>query len=153
MGYRYFETVPGAAEKVNYPFGFGLSYTDFKIDGVCGFESGEYITFAATVTNTGERAGKEVVQIYCEAPQGLLGKAKRSLIAFKKTGLLNPGEGETLALRVRTASLASYDDLGKISKSAYVLEKGEYGFYVGNSVRNVIKTDFTLKIPWIQGNL
>ena len=147
VGYRYFETVPGAAEKVNYPFGFGLSYTDFKIDGVCGFESGEYITFAATVTNTGERAGKEVVQIYCEAPQGLLGKAKRSLIAFKKTGLLNPGEGETLALRVRTASLASYDDLGKISKSAYVLEKGEYGFYVGNSVRNVIKTDFTLKIP------
>lgn len=143
VGYRYFETVPGKKDKVNYPFGYGLSYTEFKIDGVNGFGDGEYITFAATVTNIGKRAGKEVVQVYCEAPQGLLGKAKRSLIAFKKTKLLKPGESETLAMRVKTEALASYDDLGKIQQAAYVLEKGEYFFHVGTSVRDTVKTDYT----------
>ena len=143
VGYRYFETVPGKKDKVNYPFGYGLSYTEFRIDGVNGFGDGEYITFAATVTNIGKRAGKEVVQVYCEAPQGLLGKAKRSLIAFKKTKLLKPGESETLAMRVKTEALASYDDLGKIQQAAYVLEKGEYFFHVGTSVRDTVKTDYT----------
>ena len=143
VGYRYFETVPGKKDKVNYPFGYGLSYTEFKIDGVNGFGDGEYITFAVTVTNVGKRAGKEVVQVYCEAPQGLLGKAKRSLIAFKKTKLLKPGESETLAMRVKTEELASYDDLGKIQQAAYVLEKGEYFFHVGTSVRDTVKTDYT----------
>ncbi len=136
VGYRYFETVPGGKEKVRYPFGFGLSYTSFSLDGVLAGESGGKITAAVTVKNIGTRPGKEVVQLYYSAPQGLLKKPARELAAFKKTKLLSPGESETLALSFELSDMASFDDLGKIKKSAYVLEKGEYRFFIGNSVRS-----------------
>lgn len=139
VGYRYFETVPGAAEKVRYPFGFGLSYTDFSFEGaVCGVNDG-IVTAAVTVKNTGFVPGKEVVQLYFSAPQGKLGKPSRQLAAFCKTKLLNPGEAQTVALSFKVSQMASFDDLGKIAKSAYVLEKGAYSFYLGNSVREAAK--------------
>ena len=142
VGYRYFETVPGAKDKVRYPFGYGLSYTNFELSGViCGADSGK-ITAALTVTNTGSVAGKEVVQLYYSAPQGKLGKPARELAAFKKTKLLAPGESQTIALSFDIADMASFDDLGKISKAAYVLEKGNYEFYIGTSVRDTVKTSF-----------
>lgn len=134
VGYRYFETVPGAADKVNYPFGFGLSYTEFETE----FKKaalGETITIDVVVTNVGKKAGKEVVQLYVSAPQGKLGKPARELKAFAKTRLLAPGESQTLRLTVKESALASYDDSGKIEKGAWVLEKGSYRFYLGKNVR------------------
>lgn len=141
VGYRYFETLPGAAGQVNYPFGYGLSYTTFSLKaGEVTGENGEYC-LAVQVTNTGKRAGKEVVQIYGSAPQGKLGKPCRELIAFEKTRELQAGETQMLFLNFSVRTLASYDDLGKVCKSAYVLEAGDYTFYVGNSVRDVEKVD------------
>ncbi|MCQ2507450.1 MAG: glycoside hydrolase family 3 C-terminal domain-containing protein [Dorea sp.] len=137
VGYRYFETIPDAASHVVYPFGFGLSYTEFEITAPELRIDGEEITVNVKVTNIGERAGKEVVQLYLTPPQGLLGKAKKNLLAFEKTDLLEPGESQEIEMYVNYYQMASYDDLGKIEKSAYVLEKGTYEFYVGNSVRNV----------------
>lgn len=142
VGYRYFETLPGAAGKVNYPFGYGLSYTDFDI---CTVEAGERdgrIRFKVKVTNTGERAGKEVVQVYYGAPQGKLGKPARALAAYAKTRLLQAGESQVMSLSFEISSMASYDDLGKVCASAYVLEPGEYVFYVGNNVRDAGKLDY-----------
>lgn len=137
VGYRYFETIVGAKEKVNYPFGFGLSYTDFRMKIVeCSFEKNETAVFVK-VTNIGERAGKEVVQVYYSAPQGLLGKPARELAAFQKTRLLERGESQILRLTIPYSVMASYDDCGKVCKSAYVLEKGFYHIYVGNCVNQV----------------
>ena len=135
VGYRYFETIPGAAEKVCYPFGFGLSYTDFAITDANWDVTGD-LTFTAKVTNTGNCAGKQVVQLYCSAPQGKLGKASRVLIGFAKTKKLNPGECETVTISVPLNRLASYDDTGAVSANAWVLEAGEYRFYIGENVRS-----------------
>lgn len=78
VGYRYFETIPGAAGKVNYPFGFGLSYTEFDVDVISAGEEEGTIRIAVNVTNVGERAGKEVVQVYFGAPSGKLGNLQNS---------------------------------------------------------------------------
>ncbi len=142
VGYRYFETVAGKKDCVRYPFGFGLSYTEFDISGAFCGESDGKIVAVCTVNNTGKVAGKEVVQVYCSAPQGKLGKPAKVLGGFKKTKLLAPGEAETLAISFDISSMASFDDTGKIKKSAYILEKGEYEFYLGNSSENAKKLEF-----------
>lgn len=185
VGYRYFETVPGAAGRVNYPFGYGLSYTEFRLSGllaeylgegaaVCGGKQASercriagkeepseecriagkdqpcggqgningYFRVTVDVCNVGAYPGKEVVQVYYSAPQGELGKPFRELAAFCKTRLLAPGETQTVTLSFRREDMASYDDLGKVAKSAYVLEKGEYRFYVGTSVRDTAEAGF-----------
>ena len=135
VGYRYFETF--AKDKVLYPFGFGLSYTTFEVTPGAVSLDGDTVRFAATVKNLGGCAGKEVVQVYVQAPQGKLGKAARSLCAFGKTALLQPGESETLKLECKTSVFASYDDGGATGhKSCWVLEAGEYQFYVGTDVRS-----------------
>lgn len=139
VGYRYFETIPGAKEKVNYPFGFGLSYTQFTLgESQISIEE-DQIRCMVSVTNTGDMAGKEVVQAYYGAPQGKLGKAARVLCAFAKTRLLQPGETQLMTLCWKIADMASYDDCGKVCKSAYVLEQGEYRFYIGTSVRDAVE--------------
>lgn len=142
VGYRYFETLPGAAERVNYPFGYGLSYTDFDWTIVAAGKSGTEIKVQVSVTNVGAMAGKEVIQLYASAPQGLLGKPAKSLVAFQKTQVLQPGQMQILTLCFDIDAVASYDDLGKVAKSAYVLEKGAYTFHVGNSVRNTVQLDY-----------
>ncbi len=146
VGYRYFETIPGAKDRVCYPFGFGLSYTTFDITDVKAELKGEQIVVTAKVTNTGDYAGKEVVQAYYSAPQGILGKPAVELAAFKKTKLLAPNESRIVEMSFDITSMASYDDLGKVCKSAYILEKGDYSIYVGNSVRNTVKADFTYTV-------
>ena len=143
VGYRYFETIPGAAERVNYPFGFGLSYTDFDWKMTGASEENGVITVLTEVTNTGKTAGKEVIQLYYGAPQGKLGKPAKVLGAFKKTSILQPGERQILTLKIPVNQMASYDDLGKVCKSAYVLEAGEYAIYIGTNVRDAAKIDFT----------
>lgn len=144
VGYRYFETIPGAAEKVNYPFGFGLSYTKFSLSMPVVEKRGHHLRVMVDVCNIGEIAGKEVVQVYYSAPQGKLGKPARELVAFRKTRLLQPGETQTVVLRFQINDMASYDDLGKVAKSAYVLEKGEYRFYVGTSVRDTVEDNYVM---------
>lgn len=146
VGYRYFETIPGAAEKVNYSFGFGLSYTSFSWYVVSASEQNGIIKVRVNVTNTGNIEGKEVIQIYAGAPQGLLGKPAKSLVAFQKTRLLKSGETQLLNLEFSVDSMASYDDLGKVQKSAYVLEAGDYVFYVGTSVRDVERLEFVYTV-------
>ncbi len=142
VGYRYFETIPGAKEYVRYPFGFGLSYTTFEITSKLALENEGKIVVVANVKNTGNIAGKEVIQVYYSAPQGKLGKPARELCAYKKTKLLAPGESETLILTFDINDMASFDDLGKVQKSAYVLEKGAYAFYLGTDVRTAEKLEF-----------
>lgn len=146
VGYRYFETIPGAKDKVCYPFGYGLSYTQFEIKVQKATEQQGKIILSVQVTNTGKMAGKEVVQVYYSAPKGCLGKPYRALAAFAKTRQLLPGESQVVTLDFAKSDMASYDDLGKIAKSAYILEKGTYEFYVGSSVREVEKVDFTVTV-------
>ncbi len=146
VGYRYFETIPGAKEYVRYPFGFGLSYTAFELSELLCFRHNNKINVVINVKNTGKLSGKEVVQVYFNAPQGKLGKPEKVLAAFKKTKLLSPGETETLHLSFEISQMASFDDLGKISKSAYVLEKGTYRFFVGTSVRDVIESEYSYNV-------
>lgn len=161
VGYRYFETIPGAAEKVVYPFGYGLSYTTFNVETVsagilqpshtANSQSAPHDAVSHTdtlyvrvrVTNTGKRAGKEVVQVYVAKPQGKLGKPAKELVAFEKTRELFSGESQIVTLTWSINDMASYDDLGKIQKSAYVLEAGSYDIYVGTSVRDVQKADYS----------
>lgn len=134
VGYRYFETF--AKDKVLYPFGYGLSYTDFEITPLSFKKTKDKITAEAEVKNTGKRSGREVVQIYVSAPHGKLGKASRSLVSFAKTKLLRPDESEIIKLCWDEYSFASYDDGGVTgNRYSYVLEKGEYVFYVGDNVR------------------
>ena len=131
VGYRYFETF--AKDRVLYPFGFGLSYTEFDIR--CSFAP-ETCTLEATVTNTGSRAGAQVVQVYVEPPQGKLGKPLRNLVAFQKTAELAPGEKQTLHFKLDPAEFASFDDSGITGfPNCYVLEAGTYRLYAGSDVR------------------
>jgi beta-glucosidase len=164
VGYRYFETIPGAAEKVVYPFGYGLSYTTFDVETVSAGIVNSNCTSCTTtarltdadidieagklyarvrVTNTGKFSGKEVVQVYIAKPQGKLGKPAKELVAFEKTRELQPGESQLITLTWEINDMASYDDLGKIKKSAYVLEAGSYDIYIGTSVRDVTKADYS----------
>lgn len=135
VGYRYFETF--AKEKVLYPFGFGLSYTAFEIKTVKAEITEEAVKLSVSVKNIGSYKGKEVIEVYCEAPQGKLGKAARVLCGFEKTRELAPQEEQVVEIAVDIAKLASYDDSGVTgNKSCYVLEAGEYKFYVGSDVRS-----------------
>ncbi|MDD3338685.1 MAG: glycoside hydrolase family 3 C-terminal domain-containing protein [Lachnospiraceae bacterium] len=150
VGYRYFETF--ARESVQYPFGYGLSYTKFRMEIVnvqCEMPDWDKKTglvsdadaaccFDVRVTNIGRtHAGKEVVQVYVELPQGKLGQPARILGAFGKTKELLPGESEVMTLSVPLREMASYDDRGCTGhRSAYVLESGTCRFYIGANVRD-----------------
>lgn len=133
VGYRYFETIPGAAEKVNYPFGFGLSYTTFDIRCVKAESDDTGVSVTVRVTNTGAAAGKEVVQVYVSAPKGELEMPALELRAFQKTKLLASGETQEFVLHMDMEELASYDE----KRAAYVQCAGEYKVYVGSSVRQL----------------
>ncbi|WP_417120215.1 glycoside hydrolase family 3 protein [Ruminococcus bicirculans (ex Wegman et al. 2014)] len=135
VGYRYFETF--AKEKVLYPFGFGLSYTAFEIKTEKAEITEGAVKLSVSVKNIGSYKGKEVIEVYCEAPQGRLGKAARVLCGFEKTRELVPQEEQVIEIAVDIAKLASYDDSGVTgNKSCCVLEAGEYKFYVGSDVRS-----------------
>ncbi|WP_455714339.1 glycoside hydrolase family 3 C-terminal domain-containing protein [Anaerosporobacter sp.] len=147
LGYRYFETF--APEKVQYEFGFGLSYTTFetslvKAEVTSDIVSKATIRLKVCVKNIGSTySGKESVQVYVEAPQGELGQPVKKLVTFAKTKELAPGGEQILEIEFKVADLASYDDSGVTGhKSCMVLEAGEYVFHVGSSVRNCAKVEF-----------
>jgi len=146
VGYRYFETIPGKKQRVVYPFGYGLSYTTFETRDIEAVYSDGRVSVTCKVKNTGKCAGREVVQLYMSAPQGKLGKPARELAAFAKTRELAPGEEEQLTMSFVLSDLASYDDTGKLCKSAFVLEAGRYSFYCGANVRDCQLLPFTVEL-------
>ena len=132
VGYRFFDSF---GVEPAFPFGYGLSYTDFamRCAGIRLSEDGRRVTVEAAVTNIGETyTGKEVAQLYVSAPNGALDKEYQSLAAFAKTEPLAPGASQTLELSFDLARLASFRE----SDAAYVLEPGEYILRLGNSSRS-----------------
>lgn len=158
-GYRFYET---AAEEglinyddvVMYPFGYGLSYTTFSQEMGELQIAEDAISVDVTVTNTGDTAGKEVVELYYEPPytNGGIEKASVNLAAFDKTELLEPGQSQTITLTFNIEDMASYDTYGE---GAYVLEEGEYEISLRSDSHNVIDTKtYTLdkKIVYSESN-
>lgn len=135
VGYRWFETF--APTDVQYPFGFGLSYTDFALENAAVEQTDVGFVLKCSVRNTGGRAGRETVQIYLEKPCGTLGNPSRILAGFAKTKELEPGAAEAVEITVPFDMLASYDSAGVTGcRSAYVIEAGAYRFHMGQNVRD-----------------
>ena len=144
-GYRFYET---AAEEglinyddvVMYPFGYGLSYTTFSQEMGELQIAEDAISVDVTVTNTGDTAGKEVVELYYEPPytNGGIEKASVNLAAFDKTDLLEPGQSQTMTLTFNIEDMASYDTYGE---GAYVLEAGEYEISLRSDSHSVIDAE------------
>ena len=138
VGYRYFETFDKGG--VQYPFGFGLSYSEFKTELLSLDKTDEGFTLKCKVTNIGSVPSAYAPQVYIEKPCGVLGNPYRELAAFAKTRVLSAGESEELTMNISMYGLASYDESGKTGfKSAYVVEKGEYGFALGDNVRDAVR--------------
>lgn len=146
VGYRWFETFK--PETVLYPFGYGLSYTDFSVQFTGLKEEKDGFALSCTVTNTGKKhSGKTVVQVYVEPPCGALGTPARVLCGFVKTDELAPGKTQDLTINIPTARLASYDESGVTGyTSAYVLQAGTYGFYLGENVRDAVRVAEITKV-------
>ncbi|MBR3368058.1 MAG: glycoside hydrolase family 3 C-terminal domain-containing protein [Lachnospiraceae bacterium] len=145
VGYKFYETAAEEGlinyeEEVQYPFGYGLSYTTFdeKIEGFAA--DGENITFDVTVTNTGSVAGKDVVEIYFTPPyeNGGIEKASVNLIDFAKTSELAAGASETISFSIPKEDLASYDSGLKVNGGGYILEAGEYKISVRSDSHTVV---------------
>lgn len=136
VGYRYFESFDKA--KVLYPFGFGLSYTNFEIKAKDTKTADGGYEITVDVKNIGATAGREVVQLYVSKPQTELCNPALSLVGFAKTKLLQPGEGQALTLTASEYALCAFDDTGATGfKNCYVLQQGEYKFLIGNSSENL----------------
>ena len=151
VGYRYFEDTPETQNKVVFPFGFGLSYTTFQIESKCEYDKEKKIfKVTSKVTNKGNKSGKQVVQVYVKKPENeKFVKAQRELVAFSKTKEIKPGEYQELTMTFELKYLSSYDDIGVTGNPAcYVLDKGNYDIYVGDSVmatRNDANKIYTYK--------
>ena len=129
VGYRWFDSV----EKTPlFPFGFGLGYTDFSVEKSAVSVEGDTVRIDTVIRNTGSFMGKEVVQVYVSLPWGKLDQPFQTLAGFGKTGLLQPGECETVSVSFRLRELACWDD----EQSALMLEKGAYLLRVGTDSRH-----------------
>lgn len=131
VGYRYFDTVD---VKPIFPFGYGLSYTTFEIGKAVVANSKSKIEVKVSVKNTGNFAGKEVIQVYVSVPDGKMNTPYQALAAYAKTSELAPGESETVVATFDMASMAVFDE----EKAYFILEKGDYVVRVGNSSRNTV---------------
>lgn len=129
VGYRYYDSF---GVEPAYAFGYGLSYTNFEISTTAVKAEGSKIHVHASVKNSGDRAGKETVQLYVSAPAGKLDKEYQRLSAFAKTKQLSPGEVQELELIFDMKDIASYDE----ETASMILEAGDYILRVGNSSRN-----------------
>ena len=142
VGYRFYETAAAEGfidydKVVQYPFGYGMSYTTFEQKMGDIKESNGQISIDVEVTNTGDVAGKEVVEVYYNPPytNGGIEKASANLIGFEKTSLLDPGASETVTVSFAVEDMASYDskELG-----GYVLEQGDYIISINSDAHNII---------------
>ena len=139
VGYRYFQTND---VEVSYPFGYGLSYTSFTYAKPTVKANADGITATITVTNTGQVAGREVVELYVAAPSGGLEKPARELKAFAKTKLLAPGESETLTMQVSAYEMASFNE----ATASWETAAGNYQVLFGASVADIrATTSFRMK--------
>jgi beta-glucosidase-like glycosyl hydrolase len=138
VGYRYFDSFytsidpSDPASVVNYPFGYGLSYTSFDIKTQSVKADMDTVAVKAKVTNRGRYSGKEVVEVYFSAPQTGLDKPYQELAAYGKTDVLAPGASQTLTISFETTQMSSYDT----SQAAYVMDAGDYLIRVGDSSRS-----------------
>ncbi len=150
VGYRYYETAAAEAEAGNmefdydstvvYPFGYGLSYTTFSQEMGPVSNDGTTVSFDVTVTNTGDVAGKDVVEVYYNPPytNGGIEKSAANLIAFEKTATLEPGASEVVSISFALEDMASYDTYGA---GCYVLEAGDYQISINSDSHNKIASD------------
>ncbi len=130
VGYRYFDAF---GVKPRYPFGYGLSYTDFSAE-VCGAElRGTEAAVSVKVRNTGRVPGRQVIQLYAACPSGELVTERKRLAAFGKTGLIAPGAEETLTLSFSLRQLASYHE----RRASWILQEGTYGLFAGENALSV----------------
>lgn len=156
VGYRYFETF--AKDAVLYPFGYGLSYTEFAIADsavkVSGSDAKISFLFTCKVKNTGTvYSGREIVQLYVEKPVSGMGRPARELIGFAKTRNLGCQEEEELQIEIPVYRLASFDDSGVSGyRHAYVLEAGTYHFYAGVNVRDAKEVPVEDRMHWQLAN-
>lgn len=145
VGYKFYETAADEGlinydDTVIYPFGYGLSYTSFEQKmGDVSHKDGK-VTFDVTVTNTGDTAGKDVVEAYYNPPytDGGIEKASKNLVAFEKTEKLEPGASETVKIEFDDDDMASYDNKGA---KAWVLEKGDYTISIQSDSHHVIDSE------------
>lgn len=144
VGYKYYETAAAEGfikykDEVQFPFGYGLSYTSFKQKMGSLSEKDGKITIDVTVTNTGSVAGKDVVEVYYNPPytNGGIEKASANMVAFDKTDMLEPGASQTLTLSFKAEDMASFDAYGK---GCYVLEKGDYKISINSDSHNIINS-------------
>ncbi len=150
VGYRFWETAAAEGlinydEYVLYPFGYGLSYTTFTQEMGKITEDNGTISFDVTVTNTGDTAGKDVVEVYYNPPytNGGIEKATANLIEFEKTDMLEPGESQTITISFNEEDMASYDSQ---NTKGYILEAGEYEININSDSHNIIDSEkYTVK--------
>ena len=134
VGYRFFDTFN---REVAYPFGFGLSYTTFDFSKpIVKAKGKDAVEVSITIKNTGSVAGKEVAQVYVQAPKGRLEKPIQELKAFAKTRNLQPGESQTLTMTIPVRDFASFDE----ANSQWLTEAGIYTFRIGASSRDIHAT-------------
>lgn len=145
VGYKFYETAAEEGliqyeEHVQYPFGYGLSYTTFEKSIENFTDAGDAVSFDVKVTNTGDTAGKDVAEIYYTPPynEGGIEKASVNLLEFGKTSVLEPGDSETLSFEIKKEDMASYDSEGiKAEGGGYILEAGEYKISVRSDSHTV----------------
>lgn len=134
VGYKFYETAAeerliNYEERVQYPFGYGLSYTTFSQEMQNFTDNGDTVTVEVAVTNTGDSAGKEVIQLYYTPPytNGGIEKSSVNLIEFGKTGVLEPGGSEVISFEIAKEDMSAYDSRGlKVENGGYILEAGDY---------------------------
>ncbi|MCL1841517.1 MAG: glycoside hydrolase family 3 C-terminal domain-containing protein, partial [Propionibacteriaceae bacterium] len=138
VGYRYFDSFyktinpSDPASVVSYPFGYGLSYTTFSMKTLSVTADADNVTVKVAVTNTGTRAGKQVVEVYYSAPTGLLDKPYQELGGYAKTDTLAPGQCQVVTVSYKTTDMASFNAFG----AKWVMEQGDYLVRVGDSSRD-----------------
>lgn len=130
VGYRYFDTFH---KQTAYPFGYGLSYTEFTYGKPSVKFKDDVVEVTLTIQNTGKMAGKEVVQVYVNAPEGGMDKPAKELRAFAKTEILQPGEKTTVRMTIPREDLASWDE----AQNKWVVADGTYTFYTAASIEDI----------------
>ena len=139
VGYRYFDSFN---VKPRYPFGFGLSYTAFSSEACSAELQGTELSVSVKVRNTGKVSGRQVIQLYAACPSGELETEQKRLAAFGKTGMLQPGEEETLSLHFSLRHLAVYHE----GQAAWILQAGEYGLFIGENAEKLLPA-VKLRLP------